>query len=244
MLILKPTPRTDKNGRTVIRHMRPETPAPEKKPSIPKVGQKPVTNSVAHRLDIQKELLTILYDGENPMGWRNRNGALLKSLQSVRSPAFLQRALDLSTQADSLENNSLRNENLGYIKKQLETGLTKSIDRLHANLDLIPEDYEFAKVAMFFRRLPMSGHDDIERLPALQQHLIAHDIFPSINDLGSGGDRLVYGSSESYKVVEEFPERIDDIIELMRRGIVHTGLRDALTGIDFGPSRPLIDGVL
>jgi hypothetical protein len=244
MLILTPTTRVDKNGRTVTRHMRAEKPAPDKKTSIPKVHQKPATNSVAHRLDVQKELLTILYDGENPMEWRKKNEPLLNRLKHVTSSGFLQRALDLASHADSLENGYLRSENLGYIKSQLERGMVNNIDRLHVNLDLIPEICEFSKVATFLRRLPSSVHNEADRLPALPEHLAAHDAFPSLNDFGPQGARLTYGNSESFKVVKDFPDRIDDIIELMKRGIVHTGLRDALTGIDFGPSRPLTDGVL
>lgn len=110
-MTLVPTPRTDKNGVTVIRHMKPEaTAAPEKKhiPS-PSVATGSHKERWVERQELRDRIFVLVQqpDGMGP----SRPEKLQLTLSTIHNSAYLQRALEVALAVKESSSNFGENRN-------------------------------------------------------------------------------------------------------------------------------------
>lgn len=140
---LIPSPRTDKNGVTVIRHLKPEASsvAPDAaKKDFPAPGDPTFAAATQERLEERQELRDQIFElaqdreGRGP----NRPDKLAKTLSVIHDSAYLQRALEVAHAIKDSGSNS-DTGNHGHEWWNFAEGLRKRkpIEAAHRNLDLI-----------------------------------------------------------------------------------------------------------
>jgi hypothetical protein len=138
---LIPTPRTDKNGVTVVRHLKPDasgaSPDASKK-SFPAPGSHTFAEASQERLEERQQLRDQIFElAQDPEGQGpNRPDKLTKTLSVIHDSDYLQRALEV---AHAINDSNSDTGNYGHEWWNFAEGLRKRkpIEAAHRNLELI-----------------------------------------------------------------------------------------------------------
>lgn len=194
-------------------------------------------------VQIKNQIIDVLVDGETPKEWCSYSFNVVNNLAGIKDEAFLHCVHDLAMFADSIEDTGVRRRNIVFLINELENDFKNGILTIHQNLDMIPAMNHWDHVKITVNDLRVGNREGL-RVPHLEAHLAARDAYPIPNNYSPNATTVIYGRSEACKVVEENPERIDDIIELITRGTSPDDIRAALTAMDFGKSSSLRNGAL
>lgn len=163
-------------------------------------------------------------------------------LTTHRQLSYLQRVLDLSLLVAANPDTRAADADRAYIVTLVNSGNNVALKDLHANREFI--DRQMNDFGFFLRLLKGLNYPTGERVPTLLSHLKMGDRYRVVNEKGDLFRPLLYGESTLCEVVESYPDRTDEIIELIERGVVDHRIPAFLDSVDFGTSKPLLNGAL
>jgi hypothetical protein len=171
--------------------------------------------------------------------WLSSHNAFIKRITSHRQLTYLQRVLDLSLLVAANHDTRAADADRAYIMMLVNSGNNAALKDIHANREFI--DRQMNDFGFFLRILKNLNYPIGERIPTLQSHVKMGAKCKVVNEKG---DLILYGESLLCQVVESYPDRTDEIIELIERGVVDYRMSSVLDSVDFGISKPLLNGAL
>lgn len=174
--------------------------------------------------------------------WLSSYNLFVKRIVSSRQLTFLNLVLDLSLLVASNPDSKTASLDRAFIVGMVNSGDKDKIRDIHANREFL--DRSMADMAFFLKMLKVVGYPMGERIPSLASHLKMGDKYLMVNEGGDLSDARFYGQSTLCEVVEAFPDCTDEIIELKERGVVEHQMSAILGSLNFGASKPLLNGAL
>jgi hypothetical protein len=176
------------------------------------------------------------------LSWLPSHRVFVNRIVSHRQLTYLQRVLDLSRLVASNPDSRTADADRASIVMMVNGGNHEGLKSIHANREFI--DRPMNDFGFFIRMLKRANYSIGEHIPTLRSHLKMGDKHRVVNENGDLYKPLLYGESTLCEVVEAYPDRTDEIIELIERGVVDHHMAAALDSFDFGTSKPLLKGAL
>lgn len=249
---LTPTPRTDKNGVTVIRHMKPEPSGSSlgaAKKDFPAPGDPTFESAQQQRLEYRQELRDQIFElaqapeGQGP----NRPVKLLKTLAVINDSDYLQRALEVAL---AIKESRSDPRGYGYEWHFFADHLRKrkAIEAGHQNIDLIRNadsmSTGFSAVIELHEnlasRLPNTGADGVERM---DNHLFAYNTVVKHPGFGDARDWEKY-ADEYAPLVIKHPDHCGQLCTYLKERGGPANFNEAGFAEYLDATTPLAEGAL
>lgn len=201
-----------------------------------------VTKNASRPALINNVLAAIIPFDADRTSWLETHNVFVNRIASHRQLTYLQRVLDLSLLVAANPDTRAAHADRAYIMTLVNSGNDATLKDIHANREFI--DRQMNDFGFFLRILKSLNYPIGERIPTLQSHVKMGSKYRVVNEKGDLNKPLLYGESLLCQVVESYPDRTDEIIELIERGVVDYRMSAVLDSVDFGTSKPLLNGAL
>jgi hypothetical protein len=221
---LIPTSRTDKNGVTVVRHLKPESSSASPdvtKKNFPSPGSPTFTEASQERLEERQQLRNQIFDlaqapeGQGP----NRPDKLAKTLSVIHDSEYLQRALEV---AHAINDSNSDPQNYGHEWHNFAEGLRKrkAIEVGYRNLDLIRKGDRISNGywaivelhSNLASRWSITEPDSVERM---DNHLFAYNAVVKHPGFGDARDWEKY-ADEYAPLVIKHPDHCEQLCSYLK----------------------------
>lgn len=216
---LIPTPRTDKNGRTTIRHMKPAA-VPAASKSIPM----PTMNGPEEDRWQRQSVINVVTGHFRNYGSAEDNAERFAQALDALSSEDLLKLKDIGNHLhDMLHNRSIRiSKNVRYIEQYVYDGDTEAIDFFHRYREQTIDQYAFERMDITraaLREFGIHGPESGEQPSTMEAHIRGALFYIPLSFDGDPEDEDEYGRVAVYsgeerlvRYVEQYPDRVDDIM--------------------------------